>query len=367
LAAGSEARPNVLIVGAGPTGLTAALELARRGVVPRIVDRKEAPTPLSKAVGISPHSLEVLEPSGVSERLLSAAIKIRRFHFSFREHELGVIDFSVLQHRFNFLLSLPQKDTESIMADALWDFGARVEWRTTLAAMSELGDGVRTQLDTPDGFEEARFDYIFGADGVNSNVRAAMGLGFEGYTHKRQWSIADAEIGDWPYEPQAAHAFLHENGDVGFIIPIGEDRFRAVSNTPDALARIPGNYRVTRLLRSDEFHIPARQAPRYQTARAFLGGDAAHAHSPLGARGMNLGIEDAACFARRLSNGSLDGYTAERWPVGKRWIALSERMLRLAQSNSRTTQTFRNLAFSVVGHVPALQRPLLERIAGLKE
>jgi len=367
LAAGIQARPNILIVGAGPTGLTAALELARRGILPRVIDRKEAPTPLSKAVGISPHSLEVLEPSGVSERLLSAALRIRRFHMSFEKRQLGVIDFSSLRHRFDFLLSLPQKDTEAIMADVLWDLGARVEWRTELAEMNEATDAVNVRLDTPEGPRDARFDYVFGADGVGSVVRGAMGIGFNGYTHKRQWSIADAEIADWPYEPLAAQAFLHGSGDVGFIIPIGENRFRAISNTDDALARIPGSYQVTHLLRKDEFHIPARQAERYQTARAFLGGDAAHAHSPVGARGMNLGIEDAACFARRLSSGTLEGYTAERWPVGKRWIALSERVLRLAQSTNGATQAFRNLAISIVGHVPVLQRPLLERIAGLKE
>ncbi|MER9280853.1 FAD-dependent monooxygenase [Mesorhizobium sp. M0522] len=141
----------------------------------------------------------------------------------------------------------------------------------------------------------------------------------------------------------------------------------AVSNTEDALARIPGNYRITRLLGTDRFHIPVRQAPRYQTACVFLGGDAAHVNSPLGARGMNLGIEDAASFARRFVDGTLAGYTSERHPVGQRWITLSERILSLAQSDNGIMQGVRNAAFSVVGHLPLLQRPLLERVAGLKE
>lgn len=365
--AGFLARPNILIVGAGPTGLTAALELTRKGIMPRIIDSKDGPTPLSKAVGISPHSLDILEPSGTSERLLSEALRIRRFHFHFGGRELGVFDFSSLQHRFDFLLSLPQKDTEAIMADVLWDFGARVEWRTRLVGMSEGAEAIEVRLDTPEGLQKARFDQVFGADGVGSTVREAMGVSFDGYTHKRQWSIADAEIADWPYEPLTAQAFLHENGDVGFIIPIGDNRFRAVSNTTDALARIPGSYRVSQLLRTDAFHIPARQAQRYQSTRAFLGGDAAHAHSPIGARGMNLGIEDAACFVRRLGDGTLADYTAERWPVGRRWITLSERMLRMAQTSSRAAQSLRNFAFCAVGHSQVLQAPLLKRLAGLKE
>ncbi|ESW85181.1 MULTISPECIES: NAD(P)/FAD-dependent oxidoreductase [unclassified Mesorhizobium] len=358
---------SILIVGAGPTGLTAAVELARRGIAPRIIDRKEGPTPLAKAVGISSHSLDILEPSKVAARLLAEGLKIRRARFYFEGRALGEIDFSILPHRHNFLLSLPQRDTESLMTDTLKGFGIDVEWRSTFVGMAEHKGRAEVRIEAPDGRDEASFDLIFGADGAQSTVRDAMSIGFDGYTHRRQWSIADADIDDWPYEPMAAHAFLHRNGDVGFIIPIGEKRYRAVSNTEDALARIPGNYRITRLLGTDRFHIPVRQAPRYQTACVFLGGDAAHVNSPLGARGMNLGIEDAASFARRFVDGTLAGYTSERHPVGQRWITLSERILSLAQSDNGIMQGVRNAAFSVVGHLPLLQRPLLERVAGLKE
>ncbi|MER8630987.1 FAD-dependent monooxygenase [Mesorhizobium opportunistum] len=359
--------PSILIVGAGPTGLTLALELARRDVASRIIDRKDGPTPLAKAVGISSHSLDILEPSDVAARLLANGLKIRGACFHANGQPLGRIDFSVLPHRYNFLLSLPQRETETIMAARLAEFGIAVGWRNTLVDLQEAGDAATARIDAPNGQSEETFDYVFGADGAQSVVRHAMAVEFEGYTHRRQWSIADADIDEWPYEPVAAHAFLHRNGDVGFIIPIGQNRYRAVSNTDDALARVPGAYRVVRLLRTDRFHIPARQATRYQNTRMFLGGDAAHAHSPLGARGMNLGIEDAACFARRFAEGTLTGYTGERWPVGRRWIKLSERVLSMAQSDSPVLQTFRNAAFRVVGRLPILQRPFLKRVAGLKE
>ncbi|WP_245273527.1 FAD-dependent monooxygenase [Mesorhizobium sp. WSM3224] len=115
------------------------------------------------------------------------------------------------------------------------------------------------------------------------------------------------------------------------------------------------------MLRTDRFHIPAKQASRYQTAGVFLGGDAAHVHSPLGARGMNLGIEDAASFARRFGDGMLAGYTDERRPAGHRWIELSERILSTVQSTNRFIQTFRNLAMRTIGAVPALQRQSASR------
>jgi 2-polyprenyl-6-methoxyphenol hydroxylase-like FAD-dependent oxidoreductase len=149
------------------------------------------------------------------------------------------------------------------------------------------------------------------------------------------------------------------------MIPIGPNRFRAVSNTPDALARVPGDYRVAKLLRSDTFRIPVRQCASYQTERVFLGGDAAHVHSPVGGRGMNLGIEDACAFARRLEADDLADYTAERHPVGQRWIAASEAVLRRVQATNPAVVLLRNTALAVAGRLPPVQRALLSRVAGV--
>lgn len=358
-------RPDILVVGAGPTGLTAAVELARRGFRPRVIDRNEGPTALSKAVGISPHSLELLEPAGVAGRLLAAGLRIPCGHIHFGGRELGTIRFSALRHRFNFLLALPQSETEAILAEVLAGLGVTVERRTALAELAQDDGGVAVVLEGPAGREAAHTDWVYGADGVHSKSREGAGIAFEGYSHRREWSIADAELAGWPHEPSAAHLFLRSDGAVGFIIPIGPARFRAISNTPDALARIPGDYRVARLLRSDVFHIPVKQAPRYQQGRVFLGGDAAHVHSPVGGRGMNLGIEDACAFARRFAEDALDGYTAERHPVGARWIAASERTLAAVQATSRAAVIARNLAIRTVGNLPALQRRVVRRGAGL--
>jgi 2-polyprenyl-6-methoxyphenol hydroxylase-like FAD-dependent oxidoreductase len=359
--------PNILIVGAGPTGLTAGVEFARRGLRPRIIDQKEGPTQLSKAVGISPHSLDILDASGVGQRLLAEGVQVRHVCFRYEKKELGMIDFSIVPHRFNFLLSLPQSRTEAIMADVLAKLGVSVEWETALVGLAQGNESVDTVLESARGREEASFDFVFGADGVHSKVRESIGIPFEGRTHQRPWSIADVELSDWPYEPEAAQLFLHANGNVGFVIPIGVDRFRAVANTEDALANISASYQLRHCLRRDTFHIPVRQATSYQKGPIFLGGDAAHVHSPVGGRGMNLGIEDAAAFARRFVDDELEGYTDERWPIGHRWINLSERILAAAQSSNPLVATARNLALRVIGHTSMLQGPLLVRMAGLKE
>jgi len=373
--------PKTLVVGAGPTGLTAALELARRGLPVRIVDRDKGPTPLSKAVGISSHTLDLLEPSGVTARLLAAGTRIERVHVWYERQRLGTIDFTALPHRFNFLLSLPQSETETAMAGVLAERGVHVEWERALTAIEPNGHsfqsgGVAVVLDRPNGRaggdggnsrEETHFDYVFGADGAHSAVRLGAGIKFPGYAHDRDWSIADVELSDWFHEPQAAHIFFHEDGDIGFTIPIGPLRYRVISNTNDALKRVGEEFRVARVLRTDLFKIEVRQAETYQSGAAFLGGDAAHVHSPVGARGMNLGIEDGAAFAAHLAEGDLSGYTAEREPVGRRWIRLSERMLMSAQVTRPSLVAVRNFAFRVVSHARWLQRPLLKRVSGLVE
>jgi len=359
--------PKVLIAGAGPTGLTAAVELARRGVPFRIVDRAEGPTPLSKAVGISPHSLDLLEPSGVTERLLQAGVRIQRVHVHQGDRRLATVRFAGLRHRFNFLLALPQSETEGIMASLLAERGVGVEWRTELTGLAQTPDMVAVTLHGPDGPEQASFEQVLGADGARSRVREAIGVEFAGHRHERVWSIADVEMADWPYEPGSANAFFLAGGDVAFAIPIGPARFRVLSNTADALALVPGAFRVERVLCADTFLIPVRQATSYRVGRVALAGDAGHVHSPVGGRGMNLGIEDAVCYARRLADGSLDGYDGERRPVGHRWIAFSERALAGAQSEGALRIAIRNTVLRLVDRFPGLQRPLLERIAGVRE
>src|SRR3546814_110487 len=156
----------------------------RRGFRPRIVDRNEGPTPLSKAVGIAARSLGLLEPAGVTERLLADGLRIARGHVHAGGRALGTIQFSRLPHRFNFLLALPQSETEDILAEVLAGLGVTVERHTTLAELRQADDGIDVVLEGPAGREEARYTTVYGADGVHSRVRACLGLAFDGYAHQ---------------------------------------------------------------------------------------------------------------------------------------------------------------------------------------
>src|SRR5690606_15643815 len=146
--------------------------------------------------------------------------------------------------------------------------------------------------------------------------------------------IADVEIAAWPEPAATAHAFLHPHGDVAFIIPIAKGRYRIISNTQDAIGHVPGLRELPhRMVLSDTFHVSVKQATAYSSGRDFSGGGAADDHSPVGGRGMNVGIEDAEAYFRHLIAGTLEDYSGERHPVGARRIKLSERFLSLAQTD----------------------------------
>jgi 2-polyprenyl-6-methoxyphenol hydroxylase-like FAD-dependent oxidoreductase len=352
----------ILIVGAGPTGLTAAIELYRRGFTPRIIDRKNAPSPLSRAVGISAHSLDILEASGVTAGLLARGFKVPLVNFYNGAKKIGCVRMELLDHRYNFLLALPQNETEEVMIEALETLGGRVEYGHALSSLT-VNDDATASVRINDGPAEP-YDIVIGADGIHSAVRNAAGIAFDGYDYPTRWSIADFDCADWP---GMANAFLLPGGHICFVIQIGANRYRAVADQPEALPTIPIAFTPGTIHRTDSFVISVRQAATYQKPPLYLAGDAAHVHSPAGGRGMNLGIEDAYELARRIADRDLDGYTAARHPIGHRWIGFSERLVGVVRGKGPLAHYGMLALLRLINTFPALQRPMITRIAGLTE
>lgn len=342
----------ILIVGAGPTGLTAAVELARRGIVPEVIDRKEEASTLSRAVGVLPRSLRTLTPSGVSERLLAEGVKMRNVHLYFDEKHTLKLSLRNGHPDQDFGLALAQDRTEAALRDAFIHFGGKVGYGTELAGLRQEHDKV---LATTATGTEQTYDIVIGADGIRSVVREAVGIEFPGHDLPGNWSIADVDAENWRH-PADFTACNLEGGRVAVVAPLAPTRFRVISNTDDALKTLPLNLDVKRVRRQGQFNISIRLVQTYRRGRVFLAGDAAHCHSPAGGRGMNLGIADAAELADRIVTDRLDGYSASRYADGKATIAASERARRLITSRSLARRLLSTGA-GLLNRFPPLHRP----------
>ena len=353
----------VLIVGAGPTGLTAALELARRGVPVRIVERRDGPSPLSRAVGIMPWAMALLERSGAADAVRAASQPTRRVEIWSGTRRAASLPMDVDPDPTVRLFCLPQNETEAILANELRRHGVEVEYGRALERLKEIGDAV---LATVSG-ETRPHAYVLGADGVRSAVRDHLGQAMEGYDLPSRWSIADVEAPEWT-EPGVFRVYLKDDGEAAFVIPIGPTRYRVVATEPDALAAMPVSIPVTRTHRTGDFTIGIRQVASYGRGRVWLAGDAAHTHSPVGGRGMNLGIEDAFHWVERLVGGRLEatggdpGYSAARHERGREIIAFTEGSRRRVQAPSRIGKRLTLRLLDRVRAVAPLNRLVVRRL-----
>ncbi len=354
----------VLVAGAGPTGLAAALELARQGRPVRIIDKKPGRSQHSKAIGVNARTLELLEASGVTERLLATGLRIRHLSFRSAERLLATIDLGRVHHRYNFMLALLQAETEALLEQRLAEYGTKVEWTTELKGLEAGADRVRAQLVAGGEERTVEADHLIGADGAHSTVRHALGLAFEGETDASEWWLADVRMA-WPFGEAEVSVFARPAAVLA-VIPIEPGLFRLVSNGPDPLTLLPAGATVAEEIWRSAFKISYRQVRTYGQGRVFLAGDAAHVHSPVGARGMNLGIEDGTILARKLALGGLETYSAERHPVGARVIRQTHALTRLVTVKSPLARWLRDRLFaSVIGPAAPVQRSLARRVMGL--
>jgi 2-polyprenyl-6-methoxyphenol hydroxylase-like FAD-dependent oxidoreductase len=380
---------SVLIVGAGPTGLTAALELSRLGVDVRIVDKAAEPSPTSRALGVQARTLELLRPRGVADELLRLGNRAYRTALHANGDHLASIDFSHMPSEFNFILMLAQSETERLLADRLRDQGVRVERGVAFESLTQDDTGVRTVLRHADGRTEvAPASYVIAADGSHSPIRKALGLPFEGSSIEQNYVLGDVYLaGDMPEDQLSI--FLATRGFLA-VFPMGDGRFRFMATDPDgvtgddaepSLEDIQNLYdrtvhipaRLYGLNWSSRFRINSRHMNTLRAGRVFFGGDAAHVHSPAGGQGMNTGIQDMINLGWKLAmvlRGTgrpelLDTYETDRLPVIKQLVAMTERATKVFNSTNPVAHALLTRLTPVVLSESAVQAKAAPRLGQL--
>ena len=380
-------KTEILVVGAGPVGLTLALALRRQGVGVRIVDKSAARTDKSKAVVIWPRTLELLDIQGCAQTFVDAGLRVRGARILGEGRELVHAHFDLARSAFPFALLIPQSETERLLEQALAAVGVQVERQVELLAFADDGPRVSATLRHGDGREErTAAAWLAACDGAHSTVRHALGLAFDGDTLDSGWLLADVQIdGKLPndvmtigWQPEGVMAYF----------PMGGRRFRVIAEAGSAsdaseptLAQVqslidgrgPQGLRAHDPVWLSHFRINERKITDYRHGRIFLAGDAAHVHSPAGGQGMNTGMQDVFNLAWKLAlvqNGQaapslLDSYSPERSAIGDQVLRSTGRMTRIALLHNPLLRELRDFAAGTLSRLPAIQQRLVDQLTEL--
>lgn len=357
---------SILIAGAGPVGLTAALELARRGFVPRIIDDGPGPTPVeeSRALGVNARTLTLLSASGLSERIIAASQPIEHFRVRSGGKTLIELDTRQVKGRFSAVHALAQGSTERLLIEALSAHGIAPEWQTAIVAgvVADLQKPEVTLRHADGAMETVRPDILVGADGAHSAVRKALGAGFPGEALEAYFYLADFRY-EGPVDTHVAEISLFDPGMIGRL-PVAADVIRYISTLEGFESRIVHPAKVVEKTWASQFRIHFRHVEPMAKGNVFLAGDAAHIHSPAGARGMNLGIEDACWLAWLIAEGREQEYSALRIPAVKQVLKQTYDLTRLITMTNPLAIAARNLFAPLLLRFGPARRTLLSNIAG---
>lgn len=363
-------KTDVLIIGAGPTGLSLAAQLIRYGINFIIVDEKAGPTGLSKALVVHARTLEIFDQLGLATAAVKdgqVARKAVLLHNGAVSTEIEFGEFGEGLSPFPFVLIYEQSKTEKLLYRHLQQAGTEVSWNTQLLGLTQTETGTTATLKTLTGTTQTvQAGYVVGADGARSPVRHLLSLGFDGSTHARTFYVADVDM-DFAAEPATLHISFRENFYLLAVPMQGAKRWRLIGNLPDdtgpteqavPYAEIEAQAKyvlqrpvdITRVHWFSTYKVHTRHAERFSVGRCFLVGDAAHVHTPAGGQGMNTGIQDAYNLAWKLALALrgrahprlLDTYNEERLANAQRLLASTDDFFKAAMSDRRAAHFIRD-------------------------
>ncbi|MGW9207222.1 FAD-dependent oxidoreductase [Embleya sp. NPDC055664] len=375
------ATTDVLVVGAGPAGLTLALALAAQGRDVTVVDAHTAAEQTSRAAVVHARTLEVLAPLGVAAPLVAQGIPAPTFTVRDRDRVVVRIDFTDLPTEYPYSLMVSQATTEAALLDRLTALGGTVLRPYRVTSLDQDADGVTATFESG---ERLRAGWVVGADGMHSTVRDQAGIGFQGGTYAESFVLADVRLSGAVAADEVVLYFAPAGLVVLAPLPGGRHRIVApVADAPhepsaayvqellDVRGSKTGRVVVEEVVWGSRFRVHHRIADTYRAGRILLAGDAAHVHSPAGGQGMNAGILDAVTLAEALGSvfdggptTALDTYGATRRPIAERIVRLADRMTRVA-TLTPALRPLRNTVLRTLTRIPAVRRRLALQLSGL--
>jgi 2-polyprenyl-6-methoxyphenol hydroxylase-like FAD-dependent oxidoreductase len=378
----------VLIVGAGPVGMTMASELARYGVAVRIIDKAAQRTDKSKALVLWSRSLELLDRGGGSAPFVNAGFKVDAVNIIRGDMTVGHVSTARVQSPYPYALMIPQSETERLLEERLGGLGVTVERQVELTSFTRRDGDVDAELRHADGrVEHVSADWLIGCDGAHSAVRHGLGAPFSGATMDSDWILADVHMRGYPCPDTEAAVYWHHDG-VFVVFPISPGRYRVLADLPPSGAQHPPAPTLEQaqaiidrrgpsgMVAYDPiwlagFKINGRKVADYRWGRVFLAGDAAHVHSPAGGQGMNTGMQDAFNLAWKLAlvilgTGNerlLDSYSPERSKVGDEVLKSAERLTVVGTMHNPVAQIVRNLVGHIMLGLPPVQREIADTMS----
>src|SRR5687768_17691066 len=379
----------VLIVGAGPTGLMLANQLARRGVRALIIDRHSGPAQQSRAIVVHARTMEIYSQLGLMERSLELGRRVAGLNMWANGRKRARIPFGDIGQGlspFPYLLILGQDDNERIMGAKLNELGVEVQWHTELTSLEQQPGHVDVALRQPDGATRTlRAAWIAGCDGSRSPVRELSGIGFPGAPYEHVFYVVDTEA-TGNMVPGELNIFLWNDG-FHLVFPMhGKDRWRVIGILPPqlrgrddlafdelapAIVRETGaNLSFRKCDWISTYRIHHRAAEKFRDRRCFLLGDAAHIHSPVGAQGMNTGLQDAYNLGWKLAlvvkgkanEALLATYEDERIPVARRLLNTTDRVFKLIVADNWLAGLFRTKILARIAAF-AMSRKAIQDVA----
>ncbi|UZJ77800.1 FAD-dependent monooxygenase [Fictibacillus sp. KU28468] len=360
--------PQVLIVGAGPTGLVLALQLLKMGIPFRIIEKHSGPGEASRALVVHARILEFYRQLGIADEVVSLGIPMKSVHLREGTKEKAEFKFSDIGKDISpypFALSFPQDVHEQFLVEQLKRAGVTIEWNTELVSFTDDSEGVRTVL-KKDGMEEtAEFHYLCGCDGAHSTVRKGLGFDFAGGTYEQLFYVADVESSNKETQDRSLKVHLSERGfclympvrSTGMIRLIGiipRELEQSTSITFDEIQPYAENQiglKVDKANWFSTYHVHHRVSEHFRKGRCFIAGDAGHIHSPAGGQGMNTGIGDAVNLSWKLAwvlKGKadpeiLETYETERIAFARTLVSTTDRAFQMIVGRNTRNRLFRTV------------------------